>query len=411
MELKAFGGLTLVGPEGRPVAIQRRRLGLLTVIALAGPRGVSRDRLLGFFWAETDEERGRGALAQALYALRRLLGRDDLFTGTGDVALAPGVLAVDALAFDEDLRAGRPVEAIARYHGPFLDGFYLNEAPEFERWVDDHRARYARAHRDALEQAATVAHQAGRPGDALPHWHQLASLDPTNSRVMMGLMRSAAAAGDRAAAVRQARIYAELMAAEGLRPDVAVAVLAEELRSAEGTGAAERMDGQGTALPTAPSTTSAAPPPLLVSPAGPPRRRTFLIAGAVATVVLVAVALGLVERGRENQEVVFAVGRILNQSGEIGAAALSDMLTTSLARVPGLSVVSSARMYELTGGDTARVLAAARRAGATELLDGTVFSAPGGGYRLEWRRTAVADGRVLTAARLGVPTCSRWPTA
>jgi tetratricopeptide (TPR) repeat protein len=94
---------------------------------------------------------------------------------------------------------------------------------------------------------------------------------------------------------------------------------------------------------------------------------------------------------------VYAVGRIQDYTGDQVATAIADMLTTSLARVSGLAVVSTARMYELTRGDTAQVLAAARRARAGVLLDGTLFKAPAGGYRLSLRSTAVDDGRVLRA--------------
>jgi DNA-binding SARP family transcriptional activator/TolB-like protein len=402
LELKTLGGLALIGPEGRTLPLQRRRLALLAVVALARPRGISRERLLGIFWPDTEEERGRGALAQALYALRRDTGRDDLFSGTTELALTPGALAVDALAFQEDLAAGRLAEAVARWSGRFLDGFYLPEAPDFERWVEEQRAHYDRVYAEALERLADSTQAAGRPRDALQLWHKLAALDPHNARVAMGLMRSAAAAGDRAAALKHAALYARLAEGDGIPPDPAVAALAEKLRAANDSEPGGRLAAPAAAPAAGAAADATGPAGAATGPGALPRRR-IVIGAAIGSVLVVAAALGLLLRPAASPPNLLAVGRIQDHSGDPAAAALGEMLTTSLARVPALSVVSSARMYELTGGDTARILPAARRAGATVLVEGDLFRGPAGSLRFEVRRTAVADGRVLGADRVEGP--------
>lgn len=393
LELKTLGGLALLASEGRTVPVQRRRLALLAVVALAGPRGISRERLLGIFWGDLDESRGRGALAQALHSLRRDTGCDDLFAGTTQLGLRPGALTVDALTFEADAAAGRLAQAVSRWTGPFLDGFYLPDAPDFERWVEEQRAHYGRLYAEALERLAAETQAGGRPREALGWWHRLAALDPHNARVAMGLMRSAAAAGERAAAVRHAALYARLMSDAGLDPDPAVMALSEELRSA----------------PPGPAPVPARPEPPEPGPAAPAREphrtesgelarrrpRRVLAATAVLAIAVAAVALRA-RAGRDGPEVI-AVGRIQDHTDGAAASALGEMLATSLARTPALAVVSSARMYELMGGDTTRVLAAARRAGATVLVEGALFPRSGGGLRLEVRRTAVRDGRLLGA--------------
>ena len=42
----------------------------------------------------------------------------------------------------------------ALYGGPFLDGVYLDDAPEFEHWLDGVRLRLGRAAERAMEQLA-----------------------------------------------------------------------------------------------------------------------------------------------------------------------------------------------------------------------------------------------------------------
>lgn len=131
------------------------------------------------------------------------------------------------------------------------------------------------------------------------------------------------------------------------------------------------------------------------------RWRRRLAVGTGIGVITVGTILGLRALGPSGGAApVYAVGRIQDYSGDQVATAVADMLTTSLTRVPDLSVVSTARMYELTGGDTTRILAAARRAGVTVLMNGAVFRAPSGSYRLELQQTTVEDGRVLSAARM-----------
>jgi tetratricopeptide (TPR) repeat protein len=82
------------------------------------------------------------------------------------------------------------------------------------------------------------------------------------------------------------------------------------------------------------------------------------------------------------------------------------MLATNLARVPGLQVISTLRMLELIDrqknrdqGDAA-VAAAARSAGATELMEGGIHELEGGRIRLELRRVELATGAVRSAYRV-----------
>jgi DNA-binding SARP family transcriptional activator len=120
-------------------------MALLALVASAGDRGVSRERVVGNLWAEVGEEQARHALSQTLYRLRRETGQDWIVAGT-TLKLAPGVTS-DIREFHDALAVGDLEAAAALHHGPFLDGFYLpgEGAAEFNRWVEEERARLARA--------------------------------------------------------------------------------------------------------------------------------------------------------------------------------------------------------------------------------------------------------------------------
>src|SRR5262249_13324788 len=77
------------------------------------------------------------------------------------------------------------------------------------------------------------------------------------------------------------------------------------------------------------------------------------------------------------------------------ALPIGGLLAVNLARVRGLTAVSSARIHEIVGelsGSAEPVAEAARRAGADELIDGVLQREPGGQLRLELRRVELRTG-------------------
>nr|MBA3659604.1 hypothetical protein [Gemmatimonadales bacterium] len=161
-----FGGVS-VALEGRPArgaGTQRKPLALLALLAAAGEQGLSRDKLLLYLWPECDEEHGRNTLRQTLHALRRDLGEPLLFAGTSELRLDPGSATSDVGDFLAALVRGDAEAAAAAYAGPFLYGFHLPDAPEFERWAEVTRHDLAGRARTTFEQLAA---QATRRRDAV----------------------------------------------------------------------------------------------------------------------------------------------------------------------------------------------------------------------------------------------------
>src|SRR5256885_14765751 len=87
LHLRVLGGLALER-DGVPLdamVAQRKSLALLALAAVAGPRGVSRDTLVAYVWPERDTERARGALRQAMHAMRQRVGDAALLVGGAEV--------------------------------------------------------------------------------------------------------------------------------------------------------------------------------------------------------------------------------------------------------------------------------------------------------------------------------------
>jgi DNA-binding SARP family transcriptional activator/TolB-like protein/tetratricopeptide (TPR) repeat protein len=222
-------------PDG-PVtgrAAYRRRLALLSVLAAGRGRRVSRERLVGLLWAEHSQDAARHTLAEALYVLRKELGEGVIAVVGDEVGLDPAGVRTDVDAFECALEEGRLEDAVDLYGAPFLDGFHVSGAPEFERWVDGERDRLARACARALETLAERAEGRGDPLGAAGWWRRLADHDPFSSRVALRLVRALGDGGEHAAALRHAAAHAALLHDElGVGPDRELAAYVERLRAA-----------------------------------------------------------------------------------------------------------------------------------------------------------------------------------
>ena len=234
LRLRTFGGLSLEGDHGRlaGAAAQRRRLAVLAIVAEAGSRGIARDKLIGLLWPETDESHARSALSQALYALKRDSGGAQLVLGYDRLAFDPRILTSDFGEFEQAIACDDLASAVALYAGPFLDGVHIDDAPEFEHWLDGVRQRVGRTIERTLERLAIEAESRGDCATAADWWRQLSALDPLKAGPLIRLAEALAGTGDFVRALRHLERHAQLMREElGAAPSADVTKLAERLRA------------------------------------------------------------------------------------------------------------------------------------------------------------------------------------
>lgn len=218
---------------------------MLIYLALSGPAFQRRDRLLALFWPESDEERARGSLNQQIFQLRSTLGRDVIINrGDDEIGLAPGRVWSDARAFDELIRAGKLAEAMDLYAGELLPGFNIDDAPEFERWLDEERARRASEAANGCFELSRSAEEGGDVRLALNWIRRAISIEPfsepAHQRLIMLLDRS----GNRAAALRAYEELRELLRAEfEAEPAAETVELVQSVRErASGQSASGRVE-------------------------------------------------------------------------------------------------------------------------------------------------------------------------
>ncbi len=132
------------------VPMQKRRLDLLAMLALARPAGVSRERAQAYLWPESTRERSRHALEQLIYATRRTLGENVVLSESGRLTLDRQVVDSDLWRFSDAVAEERWADATANYTGDLLEGFHVDGASDFEQWVESERQRYRREYQRAL---------------------------------------------------------------------------------------------------------------------------------------------------------------------------------------------------------------------------------------------------------------------
>lgn len=95
---------------------------------------ITRDEAIGIFWTDCSEETGRKNLRDALYHIKKRLGKNIiLIHGKNSISINLNLIShVDFLQLDD-------TQLLQKHFGLFLDYFYIKDCPLFEEWVDTMR--------------------------------------------------------------------------------------------------------------------------------------------------------------------------------------------------------------------------------------------------------------------------------
>lgn len=339
-------GRFAVTVDGIPLsgeAAQKRRLALLPVLAGTDLRPIPRDRVIGVLWPDNDPDSARHLLSAGVHVLRRSLGADAILSHGDELALNPALVTVDTIAFRCAVTSGDDETALRLYEGPFLDGFHVNGAADFEQWVDAERAELAGLYAQILERAAAARAARGDVQGALQAWRKRAMLDPYDARVAVGLMQALAAAGKGSGG--------DAVTAESAAPASAAAAPASEDPAA---------DAPADVAPAAPPAATAPAHP--VSPPAKPRAWWQRILPVAFVLVLLSV-LALFARPRPlPPNELGGVRRIavvpLRAAAEQQhwAQGLAEVMIYELRRIDGLEVLSRDASFPYAGRDPATTI-------------------------------------------------------
>jgi DNA-binding SARP family transcriptional activator len=214
VRVRALGALELA-VDGAPIeaaALQQRKpVELLKYVIAAGGRDVSFGAVAQALWPDAEGDAAKRSFDVTLHRLRRMLERDDAITlHGGKLALNPGIMWVDALAFerlaariDEARRSAgvpdaAPVQMLERALRLYRGALF---ASDDEPWLQAPRARLRRRFIELAESAGECWERAADPDAALAWYHRAVDLEPTAERIHQRILRVLHRQGRRAEAL------------------------------------------------------------------------------------------------------------------------------------------------------------------------------------------------------------------
>src|SRR5918997_1341601 len=200
----------------------KKILALLCYLAAEGATRHQRRELAELLWPQSEERRARTSLRSALAKLRKTLGEDAshdeearfLVVDSDLLGIEPKEVELDlesleaavSLARSETSPAGgsssssaaddvgRLQAALGLYRGEFMEGFSVEDAPEFELWVEAERMRWRALFGELCERVSRLEGEEGLIGEAIATarlWVRHAPLEEGAHRRLMELLSSA----------------------------------------------------------------------------------------------------------------------------------------------------------------------------------------------------------------------------
>jgi DNA-binding SARP family transcriptional activator/predicted ATPase/tetratricopeptide (TPR) repeat protein len=228
--------------DGQPADISRRKaIALMAYLAVEG-QPHTRDELATLFWPDYESSQSYAYLRRALWEINNALGKGWLETDRDQVEIGgAGELWLDVAAFETALAGGRAEQgpagelerlaaAVSLYKGDFMAGFSLADAPQFDMWQRFTSERLRRQYAQALERLVAGLEGQGELEPAIEYAGHWLALDPLHEPAHRALMRLYAAAGQRAAAIRQYEAAAAILDDElGLAPEAETTALHDQI--------------------------------------------------------------------------------------------------------------------------------------------------------------------------------------
>ena len=231
LELRILGTGEVWQGDQRLHVGHRKTLALLAFLALEGQ--TARSKLSALFWSDNTEEEARRNLRRELHRLREAGLRDYLEASNDHLSLV-GQSATDVRQFEVLTAEGRLEGALRLWRGELLAGLRLENAPEFEIWLETRREALAYTLRKVQLEVAERLEVKGDWHAALQLNQQVLNADRLQERQHREVMRLQYLLGQREAALAQFEDCKLILLTElGLEPLPETLHLAQQIRAAQ----------------------------------------------------------------------------------------------------------------------------------------------------------------------------------
>lgn len=214
--LRTLGRLSLhrASADAQPVLRDSKSLAVLAYVVAAPGREARRSHLADLLWPHSDRSRARSSLRQALYYLSKKAEDGLVLSDDGVVTPNPRKLDVDLWRFDRALQEDDWEQAVELYEGPFLGGFSVEGAREFEGWSEAQNEAIWSGLKAAYYRLVESASEAGEVEKAVRHAREYVELNPLDETAQRTLIRAQIEAGDTVGAYRSYERYRSLLREE-----------------------------------------------------------------------------------------------------------------------------------------------------------------------------------------------------
>ena len=261
----------------------KKQLALLCYLAAEGGRRHHRRELAELLWPRSDERHARADLRSVLSRLRQSLGEEGrMLLKDGDIlGVEPTQVELDtealetavSLARRETSLAGASSAAAAAvgrreligrlrgdlgfYRGEFMEGFSIEDAPEFELWVEGERTKWRVLFGELCERLSRLEAEEGLIAEAIATgrlWARHAPLEEAAHRRLMELLSSV---GESERALLAYEGFKNILNRElGMEPSLPLQELAaslrEEVEQRASSGVTLARASEGTPATTSP---------------------------------------------------------------------------------------------------------------------------------------------------------------
>ena len=209
LSVNLLGGIAFYNDNALVSSLPTRTEQALLVYLLYHNRPIPRDVLVSIFYPESDQTQGRKNLRTALTRIKSKIGdvllvereeiscRPDIAISTDTERFEAAMVELDATVSAETLQA-----ILDSYHGDFMAGFYLRNAPEFEHWQIVMRERLRMVAVQGYERLLGQLENSAEFASALNCANRLLTIEPLMEHIHRAKMRLLARTGQASLALR-----------------------------------------------------------------------------------------------------------------------------------------------------------------------------------------------------------------
>lgn len=206
LEVQLLGSASFL-LNGQPLkSLPTRASQALLIYLLHQNHPIERERLIDMFYQASTPKQAAANFRSMLSRLRKELAPFLEITNRSVAIHWEADIWVDTAVFAKNISNGNLEEALSFYHGDFLAGFFLRDAPEFENWALVERERLRLLAIEAMQKQAAAYERKGNYWGALKTVNQLLAVESLLEETHQSKMLLLARTGQRPLALQH---YAE----------------------------------------------------------------------------------------------------------------------------------------------------------------------------------------------------------